>query len=534
MLIVEDNPGDRRLFRLYLQATADVEWSIREEERGEVGLATCRTFRPDCILLDYQLPDLDGLAFLERLRQEYELESCAVVLATGMGDEAVAVEAMKRGAQDYLVKGRTTKEVLWRAVQNALEKVELARTVAPQRSALEDKNREVQRTLEALRQARDDLELRVQERTAELLQATEALRQSEYQLLVITDNMPALIGYVGTDLHYRFANRQHAAWFGIPQQLLLGRHLRDVLGDAVFRHIAAHAAAGLSGRELLFENHIQCARGVTRSVLVHLVPDTRDGRVEGFFVLTTDLTEQKRLEARLREQERLKTIGLTAVNLTHEIGNRLNGISTTMQILEYGLARQPAPADDLLTETVRDLKTETRRMQAVLKDLRTFTTAHILSLRPTEVAAVAAEVVSNQAVRCQALGVRTEQTFLPDLPPVTADREKLSLVLHHLCTNALEAMPRGGTLTLGATASAGQVWIQVKDTGAGIADGVNVFEPFYTTKAGGTGLGLAIVRQIVEAHGGRISYTSGPGRGTTFTLVLLAVGAQESASPTHL
>src|SRR5262249_60954299 len=140
-----------------------------------------------------------------------------------------------------------------------------------------------------------ELELRVQERTAELLQATEALRQSEYQLLVITDNMPALIGYVGTDLRYRFANRQHAAWFGIPQQQLLGRHLRDVLGGAVFRHIATHTAAGLSGQELLFENRIQCARGVTRSVLVHLVPDTPDGKLEGFFGLTTDLTETKRL-----------------------------------------------------------------------------------------------------------------------------------------------------------------------------------------------------------------------------------------------
>src|SRR5262249_23179195 len=273
MLIVEDNPGDRGLFRLYLQATADVEWSIREEERGEVGLVTCRTFRPDCILLDYQLPDLDGLAFLERLRQEYELESCAVVLATGMGDEAVAVEAMKRGAQDYLVKGRTTKEVLWRAVQNALEKVELARTVAAQRSALEGKNRELQRTLEALRQARDELELRVQERTAELLQATEALRQSEYQLLVITDTIPALVGYVGADLHYRYAKRQHAAWFGIPQKQILGRHIRDLLGDAVSQCITAHIAACLSDQELSFENRIHCVPGITRSVLVHLVPD---------------------------------------------------------------------------------------------------------------------------------------------------------------------------------------------------------------------------------------------------------------------
>lgn len=533
MLIVEDNPADRALFRLYLQDITEIDWTIREEEYGEAGLTTCRAFQPDCILLDYHLPDLDGLTFLERLRQEYGLESCAVVLATGMGDEAVAVEAMKRGAQDYLVKGKTTEEVLWRAIQNALEKVELARTVAAQRSALEDKNRELRRTLEALRQARDELELRVQERTAELLQATEALRQSEYQLLVITDNIPALISYVGEDLHFRFANRQHAAWFGIPQQQILGKHLRDLLGDAVFQCISAHIAACLSGQELSFENRIQCARGITRSVLVHLVPDTRDGKVEGFFVLITDVTEQKRLEAQLREQERLKTIGLTAVNLTHEIGNRLNGISTTTQILELGIMRHPTLANDLLAETIRDLKTETYRMQAVLKDLRIFTTAHILYLRPTNVAAVAAEVVCSNASQYHALGIRTEQAFPTDLPWVTADREKLSLILLNLCTNALEAMPGGGTLTLSATASAGQVWLQVQDTGVGIADGVNVFEPFHTTKAGGTGLGLAIVKQIVEAHGGRITYTSTPGRGTTFTLVLPAVSAGQSRSPTY-
>jgi len=524
ILIVEDNPGDRALFRLYLRDIADVDWSIREEERGDAGLATCRTFQPDCILLDYRLPDLDGLAFIGRLRQEYGLERCAVVLATGVGDEAIAVEAMKRGAQDYLIKGKTTQEILWRTVQSALEKVELARTVAAQRFALEEKNRELQRTLEALRQARDELELRVQERTAELLQATEALRQSEHQLLVITDNIPALIGHVGVDLRYRFANRQHVAWFGIPQERILSMHVHDLLGDTVFQRISPHIAACLSGQEVSFEHQIQSAQGHPRWVLVHLVPNIRDGKVEGFFTLTTDVTEQRRLEAQLREQERLKTIGFTAVNLTHEIGNRLNGISTTLQTLESCMTRQPTLSIGLLAETVQDLKTETHRMQAVLKDLRTFTTAHILYPQPTNVAAVAAEVVRTKASQYQALGIRTEQEFSADLPWITVDREKLSLALLNLCTNAVEAMSGGGILTLRATTTAGQVWIQVQDTGAGIPNGVNVFEPFHSTKPGGTGLGLAIVKQIVEAHGGHITYISDPGRGTTFTLVLPATG----------
>jgi signal transduction histidine kinase len=87
---------------------------------------------------------------------------------------------------------------------------------------------------------------------------------------------------------------------------------------------------------------------------------------------------------------------------------------------------------------------------------------------------------------------------------------------------------------MSATTTAGQVWIQVQDTGAGILDGVNVFEPFHTTKAGGTGRGLAIVKQIVEAHSGRITYTSDPGRGTTFTLVLPAVGGEALRSRSHL
>jgi signal transduction histidine kinase len=103
---------------------------------------------------------------------------------------------------------------------------------------------------------------------------------------------------------------------------------------------------------------------------------------------------------------------------------------------------------------------------------------------------------------------------------ITADGEKLKQVLLNLCKNAAEAMPQGGTLTVRVHNSGEQVSLEVIDTGVGIPAGVNIFEPFTTTKSEGTGLGLAIVQQIVAAHGGAITYTSEPGKGTVFRLTL--------------
>jgi len=101
-----------------------------------------------------------------------------------------------------------------------------------------------------------------------------------------------------------------------------------------------------------------------------------------------------------------------------------------------------------------------------------------------------------------------------------ADQEKLAQVLLNLCKNAVEAMPRGGTLTVHGSWGGEQVSLTVSDTGVGVATGVNIFEPFTTTKETGTGLGLAIVQQIVAAHQGTITYTSESGQGATFTLIL--------------
>ncbi len=99
---------------------------------------------------------------------------------------------------------------------------------------------------------------------------------------------------------------------------------------------------------------------------------------------------------------------------------------------------------------------------------------------------------------------------------VKAEGNKLKQDVLNLYKNAVEAMPIGGTLTVRMYAPGSGVMLEVADTGMGMPEGVNVFEHFVTTKAEGTGLGLAIVQQIVEGHGGTLTYTSVPGQGTTF------------------
>jgi signal transduction histidine kinase len=108
----------------------------------------------------------------------------------------------------------------------------------------------------------------------------------------------------------------------------------------------------------------------------------------------------------------------------------------------------------------------------------------------------------------------------PELPEVWVDAEKIRQVLLNLCSNAIEAMPSGGTLTLKADAEPHNVKLEIIDTGSGIPPGFDVFEPFATTKEKGTGLGLMIVRQILAAHHGSVSYESEVGKGTKFRVVL--------------
>jgi PAS domain S-box-containing protein len=323
-----------------------------------------------------------------------------------------------------------------------------------------------------------------------------------------------------------YSNRRFADIVRSPLENVIGRFMEEfVINKEVFRSLVGSRCRGRSEVELRASD----GAGVPVAMSCAGVEIDNSPCV---CVVVSDLTEQKhqealmaqeqrRAEERLRESQRLAAVGKTAAVLAHEIGNPLNGMFTTVQLIERHLARSQTPlADAHLNEQLRDLKGEISRLGSLLHEFRSLSGPMQLNLTRMSLGAFVPELLQMSAHICDSCGVQIRHEIPDDLPAVSVDKEKLKQVFLNLCKNAVEAMPSGGKLTLKAYAKDQCVVVEVSDTGTGIAEGMDIFELFTTTKNRGTGLGLAVVRQIVSDHGGSITYTSASGRGTTFYISL--------------
>ncbi len=247
------------------------------------------------------------------------------------------------------------------------------------------------------------------------------------------------------------------------------------------------------------------------------IPNDQEAQYGAFI---RDISDKVKLQQQAVESDRLATIGTMAAKFGHELGNPLNGMSLTIQLLEQRLRKQLPDADEQVTSTLTRLKTEISRLNSLLQDFRSLSRKETYNFQPAALAELVAQAIEIELPYYAQRGVKVEAQFAPDLPQVRVDSDKIKQVILNLAKNAVEAMPNGGKLLFSGSAGTATVSLEVTDSGAGIPPEVDVFEPFFTTKSFGTGIGMTIVRQILAAHGGRITYRSEVGRGTTFTVWL--------------
>ncbi len=248
------------------------------------------------------------------------------------------------------------------------------------------------------------------------------------------------------------------------------------------------------------------------------------GDVAGLIGVCQDLSSIKLMEQRVRQADRLATVGRLSANMAHEIRNPLASISGAVEALAKELP--PDQGRDRLVEIV--LK-ESERLNHIVAAFLDYARPAPLAPLDVNLAEILDEVLLLIEHRSLPQNLKIIREYAESLP-ARVDPQQMRQAIWNLCLNAVQAMPDGGEMRVGGCVLSAtpreQIQVWIADTGHGIADEdlPHIFEPFYSTKAGGSGIGLALVYRVLQDHGGVIEARSRQGEGTAFTLTLPAAG----------
>ncbi|MGB3399462.1 MAG: ATP-binding protein [Candidatus Deferrimicrobiaceae bacterium] len=266
-----------------------------------------------------------------------------------------------------------------------------------------------------------------------------------------------------------------------------------------------------------------------------------DHRVEGlkdefgelavsFNEMASSLKDQMR---KMQRTEQMVVVAQLAAGLAHEIKNPLAGIKVAMDVLS-----EEASLSEEDRAVLGKVIGEITRLDSLMKNFLNFAKPPKSTLSPLNVndllhATLAFYTKSDANHPEKSDGIRIEKDFRP-VPHTMADLMQLQQVFLNIVLNAIDAMPKGGTLTIRTSFSeeSGRIRVEIADTGKGIGEGntEKIFEPFFTTKPKGTGLGLAISKQLVEQHGGSIAAANNPSGGATFEILLPRIPPEEGVA----
>jgi len=457
--------------------------------RLDAALVRLGNNHPDVVLLDLNLEDSAGYETFHRVRQA--TAKAAILVLSGSNDEELAIKTVREGAQDYIVKGSFDGRLLLRSIRYAIERKK----------------------------------------------SEEALRQSEVTVRAIFENSLDGILIFEESGKCLEANAAVAALVGVPREQLIGSRLCDLCGG--LEEVWAGLAGTKNGRG---EFWMQPKNGARRLVDYSFTANILPGQ---HLTVWRDVTEQKSVEEQLRDSQKMEAVGRLAGGVAHDFNNILGIISGHAELLE---SNAPGHAERARAEKIISA---TEKASSLTRQLLAFGRKQVMSPRLLDLSAVL-EGLSSMVDCLMGAEVQISIHANKNLGLVRADQSQLEQVIMNLATNAREAMPEGGTLTVTIDEyqcgedqcdlpAGGYICFSVSGNGVGMTEETQarIFEPFFTTRKGGSGLGLSTVYGIVKQSGGYIRVKSAPNQGTTFSICLPKVSGPdlerttEAKKPAH-
>lgn len=360
-------------------------------------------------------------------------------------------------------------------------------------------------------------------------QASEALHRTEHRYVNAVELANVMVVGVGAEGRILLFNREAERVTGYVREEVMGFLFSETLAetDEQVAQIVAKILAGRAEGNVAFESALRTRTGKLRDVRWQLAHQPSPEDEVALFAIGTDVTDERALAERHRQQEKLAAVGTLAAGLAHEIRNPLNGAQLHIAFLERALKKGAAGAAGVdMLEAVHVVGDEIKRLAGLVSEFLDFARPQPLVWKTTGARSLCERTA--QLVALQAEGAHAELSL--DLPPreieFSADGPKLEQVLLNLTQNAIEAVHAhgGGKVVLRVRQKPRDVLFEVEDDGPGLATSdAPIFDAFYSTKPQGTGLGLSISHRIVTDHGGEISVETKPGR-TLFRFTIPLVG----------
>ncbi len=498
VLIVEDNEDDATL--LLRELGKNFELRHLRVDTAEAMRSALSTKSFEVVLSDYAMPEFDAMRALEVLRESGQ--DLPFIVVSGTIGEETAIAALKAGAHDFVVKGRTARLI----------------------PAIERECREA--------------ESRRKRRIAE-----QQLRDSELKYRRIVETTREGIWMIDERARTTYVNLRMAAMLGAAPEALIGRAFLDFVASDWQRVGSDYLERQHEGPADQHDLKLRRGDGDEFWVTMSTAPITDEqGHYEGALAMVTDTTEQRKLQAQLMMSDRLASVGMLAAGVAHEINNPLAALAANVDLALGDLSELGVPATDSklqqLLAGLRDAQESARRLRQIVRDIKLFSAPEKekrTKLDVRDVLETTLRMASNE-VRHRAKLVRDYEP----VPAVEANEARLGQVFLNLVVNSAQAIPEGQAAAneirvVTKTDDKGRVVVEVRDTGTGIEPEImnRLFIPFFTTKqpGEGTGLGLSICHRTISALGGHIEVESQPGKGSVFRVLLPSLGTAAVRPP---